>query len=225
MATKAVGYVRVSTEAQASEGVSLEAQRERIAAYCAASGFELVETFVDSGISGKRADNRPGLQDALALACRERAALVVYSLSRLARSVPDTLRISAQLERAGADLVSLSEKIDTTSAAGRMVFKMLAVLAEFERDLTSERTKLALAQKKLRGECCGEVPFGWKRAGAMLVPVPEAQRALAMIQDLRSKGATFRAIADELGARGIPTPKGGKWVARGVWSAVRRAAA
>lgn len=225
MATKAVAYVRVSTEAQAVEGISLEAQRERISAYCAANGFELVETLVDSGISGKRADNRPGLQDALALACRERAALVVYSLSRLARSVPDTLRISAQLERAGADLVSLSEKIDTTTAAGRMVFKMLAVLAEFERDLTSERTKLALAQKKLRGECCGEVPFGWRRAGTMLVAVPEAQRALALIQDLRSKGATFRAIADELGARGIPTPKGGKWVARGVWSAVKRAAA
>jgi site-specific DNA recombinase len=225
MATKAVGYVRVSTVAQASEGVSLEAQRERIAAYCAANGFELVETFVDSGLSGKRADNRPGLQKALALACRVRGALIVYSLSRLARSVPDTLRISGQLEKAGADLVSLSERIDSTTAAGRMVFKMLAVLAEFERDLTSERTKLALAQKRQRGECCGEVPFGWRRAGTMLVPVPEAQRALVLIRDMRGRGASFRAIADELGARGIPTPKGGRWVARGVWSAVNRVAA
>ena len=71
---------------------------------------------VDAGISGKRADNRPGLIAALDSACQARGVLVVYSLSRLARSVRDTLDIAERLERAGADLVSLSEQIDTTSA-------------------------------------------------------------------------------------------------------------
>jgi site-specific DNA recombinase len=222
---KAVTYVRVSTEGQATEGVSLSAQRARIEAWCAANGAEVVGAFVDAGLSGKRADNRPGLQSAIALACREHAAVVVFSLSRLARSVQDTLRISAQLEKFGADLVSLSEKIDTTSAAGKLVFRMFAVLAEFERDLCSERTKAALAHKKQRGEVIGAVPFGWRREGAKLVAIPEAQDALAFIIQRRGSGAPYAAIAKELVARGVPSAQGGKWAARTVWGVVRRAAA
>jgi site-specific DNA recombinase len=99
-------------------------------------------------------------------------ALVVYSPSRLARSVNNTLGIASRLERAGANLVNLSERIDTTTAAGRMVFRMLAVLAELERDLCSERTKTALALKKRQGECAGQVPYGWRREGAVLVEQP-----------------------------------------------------
>ena len=101
---------------------------------------ELVAVHVDAGLSGAKAHNRPALQAALTDACKHKAALVVYSLSRLARSTKDAIAISERLHKAGADLVSLSEKIDTTSAAGKMVFRMLAVLAEFERDIISERT-------------------------------------------------------------------------------------
>lgn len=128
-----IGYVRVSTSRQATGGVSVETQRERIAVWSVANGYELGEVYVDAGMSGGRADNRPALQAALAHACRARAALVTYSLSRLARSTRDALAISERLSGAGADLVSLSERIDTTTAAGKMVFRMLAVLAEFER--------------------------------------------------------------------------------------------
>ena len=83
---KAFGYARVSTEGQAVDGVSLDAQRAKIEAWCTAHGYDLVTTFEDAGISGGRADNRPGLQDAMDAACGEGAALVTYSLSRLARS-------------------------------------------------------------------------------------------------------------------------------------------
>ena len=85
----AIGYCRVSTAGQAEQGVSLDSQRERIQAWCQAQGYHLAAVHIDAGLSGKRADNRPGLQAALADACRQKAALVVYSLSRLARSVPD----------------------------------------------------------------------------------------------------------------------------------------
>jgi len=110
---KAIGYLRVSTAGQATDGVSLDAQRERIEAWAKAHDFELLGIQRDAGISGGKASNRPGLQKALDLACKERAALVVYSLSRLARSTRDALEISARLDKAGADLVSLSESIDT----------------------------------------------------------------------------------------------------------------
>ena len=88
------------------------------------------------------------LQSAIEEACKTKSALVVYSLSRLARSTKDTIAIGEQLDKAGADLVSLSEKIDTTSAAGKMIFRMLAVMADFEKDQISERTKMATRQRR-----------------------------------------------------------------------------
>ena len=168
---QAFGYIRVSTTGQAVDGVSLEAQRARIEAYCLLNELELAAVFVDAGISGKRADNRPELQNALNAVCGASGVLVCYSLSRLARSTKDTIAISERLDKAGADLVSLSEKIDTTSAAGKMVFRMLAVMAEFERDVISERTTTAMAHKKSQGERVGEIPFGYQLAadGVMLV--------------------------------------------------------
>jgi len=225
---QAIGYIRVSTTGQAVDGVSLEAQRAKIAAWCLANGYELAAVHVDAGLSGKRADNRPGLQKALEAASKARgAALVVYSLSRLARSTKDAIAIAERLDKAGADLVSLSERIDTTSAAGKMVFRMLAVLAEFERDLVSERTMAALAHKAGLGERIGEIPFGWQLGadGVALVENAAEQAILADIRELRAAGWTYRAIAAELSARGIVTKKGkANWTHQSVASILSRAA-
>lgn len=208
---KAFGYCRVSTDEQAVDGVSLEAQQARIQAWCLANDIELVACYVDA-VSGKRVGNRPELQKALGDVCRAGGVLVVYSLSRLARSTKDTLEISEQLERAGADLVSLSEKLDTTSAAGKMVFRMLAVLSEFERDLVSERTSAALQHKRRKGERVGRVPVGFDLAddGVRLLKNADEQRVLVLIKELRGSGLSMRAIAAELTERGIPTKASGK---------------
>ncbi len=223
-----IGYLRVSTTGQADDGVSLDAQRARVEAYCLANDVELAETFVDAGVSGKRADNRPELQKALDLACRDGAVLVVYSLSRLARSTRDTIEIAERLDTAGADLVSLSEKIDTTSAAGKMVFRMLAVMAEFERDLVSERTTLAMSHKRNKGERVGSVPYGFDLAadGVNLTENPKEQAALKIIDELRTAGMSLRTIASELNKRNITT-KGGKkaWSHTTVQRIVKRLAA
>lgn len=222
----AIGYIRVSTEDQASEGVSLDAQRARIAAWALANDYQLVEVYVDAGISGGRADNRPGLQDAIGHACKEGAALVVYSLSRLARSTKDTIAIGEKLDRYGADLVSLSEKIDTTSAAGKMIFRMLAVMAEFERDQISERTKTAMNYKKSRGERCGTIPYGYDLSDdddKYLVPNAEEQATLAYIRELRARGMSLRDIAKELEDSGHKTKNGGRWVHTTIASILARA--
>lgn len=224
---QAIGYVRVSTEDQATNGVSLEAQQARIEAYCTLNGLELAAVYVDAGLSGKRSDNRPELRKALDHVCKSRGVLVVYSLSRLARSTKDTIAIAERLDRSGADLASLSEKIDTTTAAGKMVFRMFAVLAEFERDQISERTKLGMAQKKARGERVGKVPFGFQLGsdGATLVPEPHEQEIVALIRELRDRGLSFRKIADELNVRSIASKEGGPWVHTAVARIVKRGAA
>lgn len=224
---KAIGYVRVSTEGQAADGVSLDAQRARIAAWCTANGYELAGLHVDAGLSGKRADNRPGLLAALADVSRG-GALVVYSLSRLARSTRDAISIAERLDKAGADLVSLTERIDTTTAAGKMVFRMLAVLAEFERDLVSERTAAALSHKAKLGERVGEVPFGFTLAadGSTLTADDAEQAVIRDIRALRADGWTYRAIAAELTRRGILTKKGkATWTHQSVASILDRSAA
>jgi site-specific DNA recombinase len=227
MGVPAFGYTRVSSEGQATEGVSLDAQRARIAAWCAANDADLIDTFIDAGISGGRADNRPGLQRALDAVCRVRGnVLVVYSLSRMARSTKDTISISERLHKSGANLVSLSEKIDTTSAAGKMVFRLLAVLAEFERDLASERTKLAAAYKRARGEAWAHAPFGQaKDDDGRLVDDPVEQRAIADVLTLRSDGMSIRAIVAAMNARGVPTRDGGRWHIATVQRILRRARA
>ncbi|MDM8000202.1 MAG: recombinase family protein [Dehalococcoidia bacterium] len=207
----AVGYARVSTEEQAREGVSLEAQRARIEAWAQGNDTPLIGFFEDAGISGSRTENREGLQGAISLACEKRAILVVYSLSRLSRSTKDTLALAERLEKAGADLVSLSEKIDTTSAAGKMVFRMLAVLNEFERDQISERTSAALRHKRDKRQAYSPTPYGFDRVGDLLVINPDEQRVIEDILDLRAKGWSLREIAGILNRDSVPAKNGGVW--------------
>ena len=228
---RSVGYVRVSTDDQAREGISLAAQRDRIAAHCAAHAIELADDaiFADEGLSGKRYDNRPGLIAALESACAEPpGVLVVYSLSRMARSVRDTLEIAERLDDAGADLVSLTESIDTTTAAGKMIFRMLAVLAEFTRDVISESTRSALAHRRSTGARTGTVPRGFKLADdgrrsktqlpVALVEDPDEQADIRTIHALAATGLGARTIARQMAMSSGPT-----WPASTVRSILQRA--
>jgi site-specific DNA recombinase len=228
MAKLAIGYVRVSTEGQATEGVSLAAQQAKIQAWCLANDVELGNVFIDAGLSGSRADNRPQLQLALDDVCRTGGVLIVYSLSRLARSTRDTITISERLDKAGADLVSLSEKLDTTSAAGKMVFRMMAVLAEFERDQISERTSTAMAHKKSKGERVGTVPFGYDLAsdGIALVKNSKEQASIELMSLLRQAGMSLPKIAALLTRKGIKTKQGAEsWTPKTVSRLIERTAA
>lgn len=223
---KAIGYIRVSTTTQADNGVSLDAQKEKIRAWCKVNGYRLDTVFSDRGMSAKRADNRPQLQKALKEVCKSRkCALIVYSLSRLARSTKDAIGIAERLDKAGADLVSLSEKLDTTSAAGKMMFRLLAVLSEFERDLTSERTKIAMQHKKANSERVGTIPFGYDLCDdeITLIENPDEQAVIGDIMAMRQKGETLIGIAESLTARKIRTKKGNRhWSHQSVASILNR---
>jgi site-specific DNA recombinase len=202
----AVGYIRVSTVGQAEDGVSLDAQRSKIAAWCDVMGYDLVQVCADEGISGHSMGKRAGLQAAIDAVCAHGGVLVVYSLSRLARNTRETLELGEQLHTAGADLVSLSEKIDTTSAAGKMIFRMLAVLAEFERDQVSERTTMALQYKKAQGEKLGgRIPYGIQLAadGVHLEANTTEQAVIRIARELHQAGLSSRKIAARLAEQGM----------------------
>lgn len=221
---KAIAYCRVSTAGQGQDGVSLAMQQERVAAWCLGNGHELEAVFVET-MSGGRADNRPELQKAMALVCKRRGILVVYSLSRFSRSVRDTLELSEQLDRSNAHLASLSESLDTSSAVGRMVFKMLSTLAEFERDVNSERTRNALGHmRRTNRRISAKIPFGYTLAPDLETLLPEAgeQAAIARIIERRSGGMTLAAIAQSMESEGVRTREGGRWFPATIASIIER---
>ncbi len=150
---------------------------------------------------------------------------MVYSLSRLARSTRDAIEIAERLDKAGADLVSLTEQLNTTNATGKLTFRLFAILAEFERDLVSERTTAALAHKRRNGERTGGIPYGWRLAddATTLVAVEAEQTVIRDIRGMRRAGKSYRVIADELTQRGVPTKQGrGGWKHSAVVGIVRR---
>ena len=150
---------------------------------------------------------------------------MAYSFSRLARTTKQLLDISDLLNKRGSDLVSLTEKVDTTSAMGEMIFTLLAAFSQFECKLTGERTKAALSHKKAIGEKYAPVPFGYKEVNGRLVEVEQEASIVAEILELREKGHTLAGIAEQLNTRGIEGKRGGKWYASTVSYLINRQAA
>lgn len=207
MSTRAVGYIRVSTDKQASEGVSLEAQRAKLQQYGALYDLEFVAIEVDAGESAGSLERR-GLQLALERLDRfEATALVVVKLDRLTRSVRDLCDLVDTYFRDGQlALLSVSEQIDTRSAAGRMMLNMLTVIGQWEREVISERTTAAMQHKKSKGEYLGgEAPYGYRVVDGVLEPITEEQHVVATARAFRAAGMSLRAIAAAL-----PVSRSGK---------------
>ena len=144
MTTRRFGYARVSTDDQ-----NLDLQRDALnRAGC--------DRLYEEKASGKSAD-RPQLEECLA-DLREGDTLTVWRLDRLGRSLPDLVRIVGELEKRGVGFESLSERIETVSAAGKLIFHVFAALAEFERNVIRERTQAGLTAARARGRCGGRKP-------------------------------------------------------------------
>ena len=160
-------YARCSSAEQ-----SVEPQVDALREYAHARDLQVMEEYVDHGVSGAR-DRRPALDQLLADAHRRRFdVLAVVKLDRLARSVRHLTALAAELEALGIDLIVLDQGIDTTTPAGRLLFHTLAAIAEFERDLIRERTRAGMAAAKQRGKHVGR-------------PRAEVDRA-ALVQGIRA---------------------------------------
>jgi site-specific DNA recombinase len=218
---KAIGYVRVSTEKQADEGISMDAQVAKIKAWASLNDYNLVHIYSDEGISGASLNKREGMLKALA-AVSEGMAFICYSLSRISRDTIDTIQISRQLEKAGADLVSLSEKIDTTGASGKMIFNLMAVLSQFERDQTAERTKFAMQFKKSRNHAYSPIPYGYDRYGDELVINVSEALTIIRIKEMHKAGKGYAEIARILNEEQIPTKLNKEWQRNTVYYLIKR---
>ena len=221
----AIGYVRVSTEDQAKEGVSLDNQKSKIEAYCQLKDLELSEIVEDAGISAKNL-KRPGVQKVLRMARKKKVdAIVVYKLDRIFRSTVDALETTKMFDKWGVSFHSIEETLDTQSAMGRFFFTLTAALAEMERRIIGERTKAALSHKRSCNEKTGgDVPYGYDLTPAgLLIKNPTEQKVIRLIRRLNKRGYSLRGICSELDKEGHKTKRGNtRWHPQTVSSILKR---
>ncbi|MEE8105697.1 MAG: recombinase family protein [Planctomycetota bacterium] len=226
--TVVVGYARVSTIEQAETGISLDAQRHRLRAYCDAHALTLARVETDAGLSAKRTSNRPALLRALlSLKRGEATGIVVMKLDRLSRTTRDILDLIAKAERERWAVHSISEQLDTSSAQGRFVVTLLGALSQLEREQAAERTKTAMAELRRQGKrISGKPPFGYRFEDGRVVEVAEEQVILGRIRELRDAGKACYAIASALNREGVLNPRTGReWFFGTIRSVMETAAA
>jgi DNA invertase Pin-like site-specific DNA recombinase len=221
----AVGYVRVSTDEQARDGVSLEAQQARIRAYAEAKGLALGDVLSDEGYTGKNL-KRPALQELLARCDRrEVGAVIVLKLDRLTRRTRHLLSIVEDVFLARhIELHSVSESLDTSTPHGRFVLTLFGGLAQMERELIAERTRAALAYKREQRQPTSHPPLGFRANGkrCQMEPVPEELEVVRQILTLWRHGHSYASIARKLNAEGTPTKRAGRWYHSTVGKVVQR---
>lgn len=223
---KALAYVRVSTTEQAREGVSLDAQEERIRAYCQMSGLSLVTIIREEGISAaKPLAGRPGGQQITSAVTAKRVGHVVaLKLDRLFRDAADALNQTRAWDRAGIalHLVDMGgQTLNTATAMGRMFLTMTAAFAELERNLIAERTQAALLYKKSKLLVYGAIPYGYSRYGDALKVIEMEFGIVRQVQKWSARGWSLRKIADALNRKKVRTKHDRRWHASTVRSIIR----
>ena len=223
MARPLVAYLRVSTSRQGRSGLGLEAQRDALARFAQAEGFGIVSERVEieTGKGADALDRRPQLAAALAEARRHRCAVAVARLDRLSRDVHFISGLMAH--RVPFLVAELGPDVDP------FILHLFAALAEKERALIAVRTRDALARAKARGVKLGNrTNLAQARRKAVRAIETNADRfaanVLPIIREIQRAGArTLREIAEALNARGVGTPRGGRWHAMSVRNVLARA--
>ena len=203
---RAVIYARVSTEDQAQHGISLDAQVNRCLEYVSSQDYELLDTVVDAGISGKSTD-RAGLQRILSLVNKKKIQHVVtLKLDRLSRRTIDALNLVETLTKKNVKLHLVTENgsVNSDNADDEFMLTMKAGFAQLERKKIAERTKFAMDRKRQLGERISlNAPYGRMFVDGKVVDNPDEQRVIRKVLDLHSKGDSLRSIAKKLASRKI----------------------
>ncbi|WNS74283.1 recombinase family protein [Bacillus sp. DTU_2020_1000418_1_SI_GHA_SEK_038] len=210
---KVAAYIRVSTHMQVEDGYSLSAQKERLKAFAFSQGWEIVQYYVDEGISAKDME-RPELQRMLK-GVREGLfdIVLVYKLDRLTRSVIDLDKLLKEFANHNVMFKSSTEVYDTTTATGRLFIRLVASMAQWERENLGERVRMGMLQKAEEGKwVLNMAPFGYDRDGTDSLKINTAESLVVKeIYSLYSKGLGMHKIARKLNEKGVYTKKNKPW--------------
>lgn len=202
---KAAIYIRVSTDAQAEEGYSIDAQKEQLTAYCISKAIKNYEYYIDGGYSGSSL-NRPEIQRLIQNCKEDRIShVIVFKLDRLSRSQKDTLYLIEDIFIPNkVEFVSLGESIDTSSPTGKLMIGILSAFAQLERENIRLRTRMGMKERVKSGLWMGggRIPFGYDydSTHGILVPNKDAD-TVRQIYKLYLDGKSMQDIANVLGLK------------------------
>lgn len=215
---RVAGYVRVSTEKQASEGLGLQVQEKAIRAWCKENRHRLVKICADNGVSGTLGEaERLGLAEALNLIAAGKAdGLVTYTLDRLARRLHVQEAVLAKAWAAGGRVFTVEageiQQDDADDPMRTFVRQVMGAVAELDRAQITRRLRNG---RKAKGEsggyAYGSPPYGFKAEGGQLVEVKSEQLVLAQMRELHGEGKSLRAIGQALEAEGHKPRRGEHW--------------
>lgn len=207
---KAVGYIRVSTDMQVQEGYSLENQKLLIERECDYRGWELERIFKDEGISGASINERSGIRDLLRFVkVNQIDYVVIFKISRLSRSIADTINIVEQLKLYNCDILAIKDGIDTSTSMGIYFLTLGAIFAEMERENLRIQVKGGMEQKAREGEWNGgKPPLGYDLdMKNLIINKAEAEIVKTIFQSYLN-GNGYKTIAENLNKQGYKTKRG-----------------
>ena len=197
-------YMRVSTEDQAREGFSLPEQKERLEAFCKFKGYEIVDYYEDAGISAKTGNHRPEFERLKNdIKVKKINTIVALKLDRITRSIYDWENLMTFLDENNAYLDCVNDEINTTSANGKMISRLLMSVSQNEIERTSERTKIGLAGAIKNGHIPHQAPLGYKREDKKLVIDYSTKDIVVRIFDMYYNGLSYKKISNILNAEHI----------------------
>lgn len=205
-------YARVSTEEQAKEGYSIDAQKQRLTDFARSQGWDIYDFYIDDGYSAKDLD-RPNVQRMIAdIKARKFDVVLVYRLDRLVRSVINLHELLILFDENNVKFRSSTEMFDTTSAMGRFFITLVGAMAQWERENLAERVRMGMMQKHSEGGRNGAVaPYGYDIVDGQLV-VNQAEAAVVRrIFDLYKMNKSTRAISKQFNSEGVPKRETRYW--------------
>ena len=204
-------YVRVSTEDQAKEGFSLDAQMKKLEAYCRSRGWVSAGRYTDDGYSGRNTE-RPAYRDMLD-SMDEWDVLLVLKMDRIHRNSVNFAAMMNLLKKNGKEFNSIQEKFDTTTAMGRFVMDIMQRIAQLESEQIGERVKMGMRRKAecSKGTLGSGHPYGYFYNDGRLHIKEEEARTVRYIYHMSGNGLSTEKIAEVLNEREIPAKKGGRW--------------
>lgn len=213
---KAAIYTRVSTEDQAKEGFSLEAQLDKLRSYCKARDWEIAEEYVDDGYSGRNT-RRPAYQRMMK-EIDQWDTLLVIKMDRIHRNSKNFMLMMEELKSREKEFVSMTESLDTSTAMGRFVMDIIQRIAQLESEQIGERVYDGMEQKaRTNGGVLGfNIPYGYDYSDGNLIVNPEEAKNVEDIYDMYINGMSMKKIAEELNSRDIPTKLNKTWGAQTV---------
>ena len=212
---KGLGYIRCSTNKQATQGVSLQVQRQKIEEYARFKGIELFEIIEDAGISGGTNGERDGFMQLLErIQEGDVECLILFSLERVSRDLLTGLAFERYLNEYDVILHTVDgATVDCSSIEGYSAFVLKMLFGEIERRTTQSRVKKALDFKKANGKVSGVVPYGYLREGDNLIKHHEEQKVITFVRGCYGNGMRVANIQKELTKKKISTRTGKEWQA------------